>query len=778
MFGIRKSNVSYSTNANPIRNTIISDNQDNIEIKDEEEQEDIYKSTKFIFYKQKFTNQMEIYIHLTNYKNKKLLVIIDSDSSIEGLYNQIIESIQSIPEFKNINGVRVEEIYKISNNHKINLPPEGKASDFVNSGDYLYCNLLTDEYWIKTYFNIQTLNFKKIIKLEYKLKKKMKYKRFKLMLMKAGIELFIENIKSTKKYNKFNYYLKLFEFKIKKHKKVITHNVHNKHKVKMAIDKIINFSSEIIVILKFGLFERLIHKNIKIAKAYQRNNLRVNEYNDLTFEDLINDKKFLPEFTAIKELSEEFLTTQYNTNNPKFLFYIKKKSKNSINDYFFSNQSKPNSINDKNPINELIKEEDDEEKDDKKLNDNLNIDDLKTRRESSFNSMKASEVDSFDSNKLYLNINENDDNKIVNRKKNKSLFFKGEKKDLIKEEKKEKKEKIKNVIIIAGFLIKEEKKKEKMFLRKITHQNFENKNFEFKKNLPNIKNTIKLSTSNKNVGIYDNKTNINFLMKDEDDEDDDESNQSNSKNNFKNQGYNETEKRNDSEIEFETKPKTFSDKNNNLFFKTFVDNRNNSKDELNELFLDIKYEEEQEDGKLDSQSNKNNKKNLNKINQLISESFDDNESNSNDEEEDNIEEQNNIATNKFVRQNLGRRSTYVGEKKKSLFSNLRNRNRNANFYQEIKTIFNNEIFLDKIQNIFTNACSKKIFDKIKMPQSKDIEYLEKEYKFMIETKRTKTIEDFKSGGGEYHIYIFMSILFVFSAMILICLNIDLLSLYY
>ena len=172
MFGIRKSNVSYSTNANPIRNTIISDNQDNIEIKDEEEQEDIYKSTKFIFYKQKFTNQMEIYIHLTNYKNKKLLVIIDSDSSIEGLYNQIIESIQSIPEFKNINGVRVEEIYKISNNHKINLPPEGKASDFVNSGDYLYCNLLTDEYWIKTYFNIQTLNFKKIIKLEYKLNKK------------------------------------------------------------------------------------------------------------------------------------------------------------------------------------------------------------------------------------------------------------------------------------------------------------------------------------------------------------------------------------------------------------------------------------------------------------------------------------------------------------------------------------------------------------------------------------------------------------------------------
>ena len=772
MFGIRKSNISYATNANPIRNTIISENQENIEIKEEEGQEDIYKSTKFIFYKQKFTNQMEIYINLTNYKNKKLLVIIDSDSSIEGLYNQIIESIQSIPEFKNINGVRVEEIYKISNNHKINIPKEGKTSDFVNSGDYLYCDLLTDEYWIKTYFNIQALNFKKIIKLEYKLKKKMKYRRFKLMLMKGGIELFIENIKSTKKYNKFNYYLKLFEFKIKNHKKIITHNIHNNHKVKMAIDKIINFSSEIIVILKFGIIEKLIHKNIKISKAYQRNNLRVNEYNDLTFEDLINEKKFLPEFIAIKELSEEFLSTQYNSQNPNFLFYTKKRPKYPFNNYFFSNENKPIITDDKNPINELIKEEDDEEKEDKKINNNLNINDIITRRESSFNSIKTSEADSFDSNKLFLN--ENDDNKIINKKKSKSLFFKGEKKDLIKEEKKEKKVKIKNIIIIASFLIKEEKKKE-IFERKITHQNFENNNFEFKKNIPNINNT-KYSASNKNVAIYNNKSNINFLMKDDDDDDEDEEeiNLSKNKNNFKIQGNNESQNRNDSEIEFESKPRTFSGKNNlkNLLFKTFVDNRNSSKDSLNELFLDIEYNDENED----SQSSKNNKKNLNKINPLISESFDDNESNSNNDE-DNMDELNNIAINKFIRQNFGRRSTYAGKKKRSLFSNLRNRNKNANFYQEIKNIFDNEIFLEEIKYLFNNTCSKKIFDKIKMPESKDIEYLGKEYKFLIENKK-KSIVYYNIGKGECHIYVFMTLLFLFSAMILICLNIDLLSLYY
>ncbi len=179
MFGIRRSNVSYNRNSESIRNTLLSENPMNLE--PIEEQEDIYKNAKFIFYddKKQFTNQIEIYICLANYNNKKLLVIIGSDSSIEQLNNQITDSLQSLPEFKGINGVRAEDIYKISNSDKIDLPKDGKASDFLNSGDILYCNLITDEYWIKTYFNIQTLNFKKVIKLEYKLKKKMRYKRFK-----------------------------------------------------------------------------------------------------------------------------------------------------------------------------------------------------------------------------------------------------------------------------------------------------------------------------------------------------------------------------------------------------------------------------------------------------------------------------------------------------------------------------------------------------------------------------------------------------------------------
>ena len=51
MFGIRRSNVSYKRNPDSIRNTLISNNQDNADkVEEEDEQEDIYKSAKFIFY--------------------------------------------------------------------------------------------------------------------------------------------------------------------------------------------------------------------------------------------------------------------------------------------------------------------------------------------------------------------------------------------------------------------------------------------------------------------------------------------------------------------------------------------------------------------------------------------------------------------------------------------------------------------------------------------------------------------------------------------------------
>ena len=265
-------------------------------------------------------------------------------------------------------------------------------------------------------------------------------------------------------------------------------------------------------------------------------------------------------------------------------------------------------------------------------------------------------------------------------------------------------------------------------------------------------------------------------------EDDEEINRSNE---FQLQLYNDNDRENemDTEIEIETKPRTFSNKNllqNNLLFKTFNDSRDNSGNILTELFLESPEENNDLINlNLYNDDNRLTRNNINSLNpgnknQNYSEpNYEDYASDSNLDEE-NVHELNALPTSpKSKKDIIFKKSTFSQEQKKSLFSHLRI-NQSANLYKEIKSIFDYDHFLVEIQKYFNNSSDKKTLDKIKMPQSKDMEYLEKEYKFLIEKKKVINNENLRIGvgSGEYHIYIFMSALLLFCALILICLNID------
>ena len=333
------------------------------------------------------------------------------------------------------------------------------------------------------------------------------------------------------------------------------------------------------------------------------------------------------------------------------------------------------------------------------------------------------------------------------------------------------------MIIIANFLIKEGKMP--LLMKKKNLQNFQI-NSELRNNFPNIK--IKRNCgSNKNIHIYDNKNNINFLMGEVDAK-------SPKYNNFKIEEEKEEDNEIETEIEFETKPRTFSDKNafqNDLLFKTLYDNKNEKEED--DLFLDIKDIKDTKEDENNNESEKNLSKyniNNNKLNQYeynnkfkkAQDLYEDNDSSSNLDDE--IMDDFNIQKEKKFHRQSGRNSTHISNKKKSLLFKLRNKSSPKDFYKIIKSMFNNEEFLNSLKKYFHNTCNKKLFDKIKMPQSKDMEYLEKEHKFLIETKPSKKIDELKLGSGEYHIYIFMILLFIFSAMILIFLNLDLMSIFY
>ena len=719
MFGIRRSNLEVNTSFD------IGTKKDDLNITNDQE------STKFIFYnnKNKFTSQIEIYIQLKNY-NKKMLIIVDIESSFEELKEAITNNLKSYPEFKNINKINPEGLYKIVNNNYRALPEEGQIKDYVNSGDILYCNLFTDEFWIKTYFNIKSHDFKVMIKTEYKLKKKMKYKKFKLMLMKGGIQFFIDNIKNTE-FVDFNYYLKFFEFKIKKHKMVVTHNILNKKKNKMPIDKIINNRSEIIVKLNFGIFEKLIHKNIKVSKSENNNRLRLNEYTDLSFEELISDNRFIPEYTAIKKISEDFLENQKESNNPNFLFYSKKKLKNHKSNFL----SKKNFhfFDEPKQIDEII--EDNEDKDDnipksldirKNCENNLLI---------QSNKLSNDNIDIEDNNiKINNIINENKD-------------------ALIKP--KEKKRKIKNMIIITKQVIKEDKKIKK-FSRLISHVNLEKKN-DFSKNIPKINNS---SSSNKNLMTYE----FNF-NKFSDKKEDERKRLHNSQDLSSSKDY----------VDNEIKPKSFFERRS-IF--NFGESRKSIKEDLEEYLIDDQQNEnisfkEKNVSTISNKKYKENKGNFIFNNPANTEPYFDDATSSHFDEDLKSDLKTQVTPKNRKKE---KSTTYKLNPTSAFFSAFKNRNKVKDISEDLKSDFDKDKFIEYLTNKFINFYDKDAFDKIKMPPKKEIEYLDKEHKFLINQKKDKQFINIKT-GTKFHAHAFMILLLIFLGLVLSFMNVDFFNIY-
>ena len=304
MFGLKK---PININFNPSN-----------EIKEESNQQDNYHisdDSKYIYYNEsenddQFISQFELYIKPNNYSDKKILVIVKKNINFEQLYEQIEENFKSISEFKTISNIEIKNFSKIIGEDKIKLPLTGPIDNYLNSGDIIFCDILSEEIWMKTYFKLEIKNFRKVIKIEYKIPKRLNFKHIKYILLKAGISLFYDEMKNNHVDNSFNFYLKDILFN--KKKKEILKNEEGKE-----------YKYEVFVNMHFEIFEELIHNQLKTneIKKSQPNYFRFNEYSNLSFEELSSSKKFAPELGTIKDISKEFLTSQYNDLKSPFVFY-------------------------------------------------------------------------------------------------------------------------------------------------------------------------------------------------------------------------------------------------------------------------------------------------------------------------------------------------------------------------------------------------------------------------------------------------------------------------
>jgi len=336
MFGVKKPiNLSFNNSSNEVDDQ--SNQSDNYHVSDD---------SKYIYYNEndnddQFIAQFEIYIRPNNYPDKKILVIVKKDITFEELYHQIQENFKSISEFKTISKLQITNFTKMVAGERLKLPLSGPIDKYLKSGDILFCDILSEEHWMKTYFKLEVKSFRKVLQVEYKIQKRLNFRQIKFILLKAGISLFYDEMKNNNLDNTFNYYLKGILFNRKK-KKAIKNEDGKEYKY------------EVFVNMHFEIFEELIHEQLKTneLKKTDENYFRFNEYSNLLFEELISSEKFLPELSTIKDISKEFLTSQYNDLNTNFVFY-NPKNPEIFESFFMSTVDNTSSAFDLNDLSEF-----------------------------------------------------------------------------------------------------------------------------------------------------------------------------------------------------------------------------------------------------------------------------------------------------------------------------------------------------------------------------------------------------------------------------------------
>ena len=257
-----------------------------------------------------FISQLEIYIRPNNYPDKKILIMVKSGITFEQLYKQIEDNIKLTQEFKTISKLTIKNYSKLIAEDKVKLPLKGPIDKILESGDIIYCDILSEEIWMKSYFKLEMKSFRKVFQIEYKIQKRYNFKQIQLILLKGGINIFYDELKNNEVDNTLNYYLGNILFN-KKRKKMISHENGKEYKY------------EVFVNMHFEIFEELIHEQIRTNQIEKTDPIyfRFNEYSNFLFEELTNSKKFEAELSTIKDIAREFLTSQYNDLKSTFIFY-------------------------------------------------------------------------------------------------------------------------------------------------------------------------------------------------------------------------------------------------------------------------------------------------------------------------------------------------------------------------------------------------------------------------------------------------------------------------
>jgi len=199
---------------------------------DPENIEEVYK---FYDYGHKPQEKIEIQAILNNNNSYKVLVILNGkDTTIEYLCVKIAEQMEKYQEFENLEGLKAGNLSKKTEKGIIKIPISGDINEYINDGDIIYCDLNTEEYWVKTIIKLKSVNSILLINLDIKFRLDTMIKKLRFLLMKLGLNFWIDTASQLEDCN--HYIFTSLNFKTLKSKNNIDYSVSDMIKG-MSIEK-------------------------------------------------------------------------------------------------------------------------------------------------------------------------------------------------------------------------------------------------------------------------------------------------------------------------------------------------------------------------------------------------------------------------------------------------------------------------------------------------------------------------------------------------------------
>lgn len=183
--------------------------------------EEVYK---FYDVENKPKESIEIQAILNNNNSYKVIVVLDDkNTTIEYLCVKIAEKMEKFQEFENLEGLKAVNLTKKTDKGIIKLPITGEINGFISDGDIIYCDLNTQEYWVKTTIKMNSPNSNLLINLDIKFRLDTMIKKLRFLLMKLGINFWIDYVSNLD--DKNHYIFTSLNFKTLKSKNNIEYNV-------------------------------------------------------------------------------------------------------------------------------------------------------------------------------------------------------------------------------------------------------------------------------------------------------------------------------------------------------------------------------------------------------------------------------------------------------------------------------------------------------------------------------------------------------------------------